>query len=120
MEMKVYYNQIEEKKKKTQRQRDYTARRQKYTFDIEKQRLESTWSSFQENKKIQARTKWTEVFKDQHTDRDQKEPDKMIKRSILQKSVFHMYIHSNKAANYIRQDMKNARRTPGQLSGEKT
>ena len=31
-----------------------------------------------------------------------------------------MYIHSNKAANYIRQDMKNARRTPGQLSGEKT
>jgi len=44
----------------------------------------------------------------------------MIKRSILQKSVFHMYIHSNKAANYIRQDMKNARRTPGQLSGEKT
>ena len=48
MEMKVYYNQIERKKK---RQRDYTVRRYKYTFDIQKQRLESTWSSFQENKK---------------------------------------------------------------------
>lgn len=85
--MKVYYNQIEKK-----RQRDYTVRRQKYTFDIEKQRLESTWSSFQENKKIQARTKWTEVFKDQQTHKcREKKPDKMIKRSILKKYLSHVH-----------------------------
>ena len=43
----------------------------------------------------------------------------MIIRSILQKSVFLMYIHSNKAANYIRQEMKNAGRTPGHIYLEK-